>query len=54
MPGLQLGEHTWEQFVPKYPSLQARGRHTNIYDHTEEQQKLYNTSQNHYNHKYII
>lgn len=25
VPGLQLGEQTWEQFVPKYPSLQASG-----------------------------
>lgn len=24
VPGLQLGEHSREQFVPKYPSLQAR------------------------------
>lgn len=23
LPGWQLCEHTWEQFVPKYPSLQA-------------------------------
>lgn len=24
VPGLQLGEHFPEQFMPKYPSLQAR------------------------------
>lgn len=29
VPGLQWGEQTHEQFVPKYPSLQARGQ--NVY-----------------------
>lgn len=24
LPGWQLGKHIWEQFVPKYPSLQAK------------------------------
>lgn len=28
MSGLQFGEHTREQFVPKYPSEQARGKNT--------------------------
>lgn len=30
VPLLQLGEHSREQLVPKYPSLQARGRDANI------------------------
>lgn len=29
VPGLQFGEHIREQFVPKYPFLQAKGK--NIY-----------------------
>lgn len=28
VPGLQLGEQTWKQLVPKYPSSQARGSNT--------------------------
>lgn len=29
--GLQLVEHILEQFVPKYPLLQARGRNVHIH-----------------------
>lgn len=28
--GLQLDEHIWEQFVPKYPFIQARSRNIQI------------------------
>lgn len=28
--GLQLGEHSREQFMPKYPSLQAKNKVQNI------------------------
>lgn len=30
MSGWQLGEHPREQFVPKYPSLQAKNKVKNI------------------------
>lgn len=31
--GLQYAEHNREQFVPKYPSSQARGQHVHRKDH---------------------
>lgn len=31
--GLQFGEHIREQFVPKYPSSQARGQNIHKRDH---------------------
>lgn len=43
--GLQLGEQTWEQFLPKYPFLQTRSQKSNkkqvIFDTLDQTFKMY-------------